>query len=1116
MSLQFIFGNSGSGKSHYLFENIIKESMAHPDQNYIVLVPEQFTLQTQKELVMRHPRHGIMNIDILSFERLAFRVMEETGTKGRTILDDEGKNLIIRRIAGKEESSLRVLKGNLKKRGYISEVKSVLSELTQYDIAPEDMDQMSEASEEGSYLYYKIRDIQKVYAAFEDFLSEKYITKEEILDVLGRMVSRSEILKKSTVVLDGFTGFTPLQNKVLGELMKNCKKVMVTVTMDERENPYVLEDKFRLFALSHQMVMALIRTAREEKIEVEDPVTLYDKPVYRFRDNPVMAHLERNLFRTRRQPFKEEQKNIRIYLASDPKEETECAASRIRSLVRNNGYRYKDIAVVVSNMEVYGDEIEKIFSVYDIPHFMDYKRSILLNPFVEYVRSILAMADNNFSQENVFRFLRTGLSGFGDDEIDILENYVVALGIRGYKKWQEKWIRRGRNTTEEELELLNHIRVELVEKTDALMFVLKQRKKTVRDITTALYEFLVQEDLQNKIHEKEKLFADKGFLSLEREYAQVYKVMMELFDKFVNLLGEEYVSLQEYCNMLDAGMEEAKIGIIPPGLDEVMIGDIERTRLKDIKALIFMGVNDTLLPGELRGGGLLSERDRERFAKEGIALAPGPKEKTYIQKFYLYLHLTKPTEKLDIMHSMVSNDGKSIRPAYLISEIRYLFPKIKTFCMDDYGMDEKELVRSTGIRYITDGLKDQATMKDPRWQELYRWYMRREEFRPVIERLIKVSMYRTPQDQLTIETARELYGNTDPSISRMEKFVSCACAHFLRYGLRLQEREEYEFAAMDFGNIFHSALERYARKVEAKNKGWLDVTKEEQEEMIDESIEESIVDYSNTVLYSSARNSYMIPRMKRMMKRTIWAMNHQLEKGSFKPSGYEVGFRSGKIDRVDTYETDDKVYVKIIDYKTGSKSFDMSAFYHGLQMQLVIYMGEALQMEKKKHPGKEVVPAGVFYYRMKDPIVAKEIDEEKLEEAILKELRLDGIVNSDEDVIYNLDKEFSGSSKVIPVQKTKSGYSKASKILTEEEFEAVLGYASIKRNELKGLMQNGDTNPEPFQMGQQTGCDYCPYHDICGFDETVEGYEFHQLKSLSKEEVLEKIFEKTETERRGD
>ena len=652
MALQFIFGNPGSGKSHYLYEHIIRESMKHPDINYIILVPEQFTMQTQKELVLRHPRHGIMNIDVLSFARLAFRVLEETGNGSREILDDEGKNLILRRLAGKKEDSLKVLKGNIKKPGYISEVKSVISELTQYNISQDGMDDMITEADESSYLAWKLKDIQVMYQAFEEYLADKYITKEEILDILSSVMDKSRMLKDSVIALDGFTGFTPLQNKVLGEMLQHCQKVMITVTMDKREDPYVLKDKYQLFALSKQMVTSLVRIAGEKKVLVEEPVCLYQEPVWRFRNAPALAFLEKELFRYSGRTYREKQSNVRVYAAANPRMEVECAAQRIRFLIRKKEYRYREIAVIASDMNLYADEIEKTFREYEIPVFMDYKRNVLLNSFVEYIRSLLAMAEQNFSAESVFRFLRTDLVGFTGEELDLLENYVLALGIRGYKKWQEKWIRRAKDTTEEELEVLNHLRVCFVEKTEDLVFVLKQRQKTVRDVTLAICEFLEKEEIQKQVKVLENQFTEAGELALAKEYAQIYRVVMELFDKFVSLLGDERIALKEYRELLDAGMEEARIGVIPPSLDEVMAGDIERTRLKDIRALILLGVNDSLIPGNASAGGLISDRDRERFEERGITLAPGTREKSYIQKFYLYLHMTKPTEELMLTYSI--------------------------------------------------------------------------------------------------------------------------------------------------------------------------------------------------------------------------------------------------------------------------------------------------------------------------------------------------------------------------------------------------------------------------------------------------------------------------------
>lgn len=1105
MSLRFIFGNSGSGKSHYLFEHIITESMKFPERKYIILVPEQFTLQTQRELVLRHPRHGIMNIDVLSFARLALRVLEENGEDGRIILDDEGKNLILRKIARKVEPDLKVLRGKLKKPGYISEVKSVISEFSQYNISPADMDEMKQVVGEQTYLAYKLQDIQCIYQSFEAYLEEKYITKEEILNLLCQVLHRSKMLRDATVVLDGFTGFTPVQNNVLREMLKYCRDVEVTVTCDKRENPYILEDPYQLFALSKQMVTSLVQIAKEEKVYVEDGVELYTDPVYRFRNTPALAHLEQHIFRSKRGCFEEKQENIQIYEAKNPREEILLAAQKIRHLVRTKGWRYSDIAVITGDMNIYGDEIERVFENYQIPVFMDYKRSVLLNPFVEYIRSFLAMAEKNFTSESVLRFLRTGLAGFSRTEIDILENYIRALGIKGYKRWQEKWIRRGKSTTEEELEFLNGIRVRFVETVDETMLVLKQKRKTVRDVSEALCRFFMKQGLQKKIKAQEEVFTEQGEPALAKEYAQIYRVVLELLDKFVSLLGDEVISVSEYARLLEAGMEEARIGVIPPGVDEIVVGDIERTRLKDVKALFLLGVNDTLIPGAVMTGGLLSERDKSRFEEQGFTLAPGAKEKAYIQKFYLYLHMTKPTEQLILTFSRVSSEGKSVRPASLIGELRKMFRHMPVKVVDLLAEEEVELVPKEGKNLLIKGLRDFASIENENWQQLYIWFMSQSEWQEKIDTLVDASMYKKPEDALTRQTAQMLYGERELSVSKAEQFAGCAYSHFIEYGLKVREREEYQFQLVDFGTVFHLALEKYAEKIEQNGDKWGDVDEEQQKMWIEEAVNESIVDYNNTLLYSSARNAYIIPRMKRMMGRTVWAMTKQIQRGEFQPEGYEIRFESGKIDRIDVCENGDEVYVKILDYKTGKQEFDMTAFYHGLQIQLVVYMGEALQLEKRKHPGKKIIPAGIFYYHMKDPIVEKEVDPKVLEEAILKELRLDGIVNSDETIIRKLDGEFCENSSTIPVGKTSKGYSKATKLLETEAFEDVILFAQNQRKNIQDKIQSGYVDANPYQMGTKTKCQYCRYKHICGFEEQIEGYEYRQLERMSWEQVVKKI-----------
>ena len=779
MSLQFIMGPSGSGKSHYLYQWVTLEASVHPEKKYIVLVPEQFTMQAQRDLVMASPNKGILNIEVLSFSRLAHRVLEETGENRRMILNDVGKNFVIRKVAGDHEEKLTVLGRNLRKMGYVNEVKAVISEFTQYDIAPDDLDEMVENAKEYPNLYYKLKDIQVLYKEFQEFLRGKYITGDEVLDVLSMVAGKSKLLKDSVIVLDGFTGFTPIQNKLLREILTVCEKMMITITMDKRENPYVYQHPYQLFALSKQMVTGLVKIAREIKIELEEPVYLYEKPIYRFRENKALAFLESYLFRYSRERYDAEQSALQIWCARNPKEEIDFVAQKIRYLVRTQGYRYRDIAVLAGDVNAYSNHIEQAFSKYDLPIFMDHKRSILLNSCVEYIRSLLNMAEQNFTYESVFRYLRTGFSNISQRNVDILENYVLALGIRGYKKWQEKWVRRTIGMEESALAEVNRIREEFVASTEEVMAVLKSRNKTVYDVTKALHSFFIKGELQQRVREYQTKFEIEGELSLEKEYAQVYRIVIELLDQFVELMGDERISIKEYAELLDAGLEEAKVGIIPPSTDQIVVGDLERSRMKDVKVIFLIGVNDIYIPGVSEKSGLLSEYDRKRLADQGAVLAPNVKEQTYIQKFYLYLILTKPSSQVFLTYSKSSGDGKAIRPAYLISDLLKMFTKLRVHEVSQ-SIRDKELTVEGGVDAIVGGLQRKQEGFESAWKELYTWYKKHPQWCEKIEQLVEAAFYCNEERRLTKETAKGLYGELlKGSVTRLEKFSACAYAHFL-------------------------------------------------------------------------------------------------------------------------------------------------------------------------------------------------------------------------------------------------------------------------------------------------------------------------------------------------
>lgn len=1123
MSLQFILGPSGSGKSHYLYQNFIEQSEKHPEIRYILLVPDQYNLQAQKDYVKMSPRQGMLNVEILSFGRLAHSILEENGGIDKVLLDEVGKSFVIRKVVENCLPRLHVIGSQIKKVGYIEELKSAISEFAQYGIHPEDMGNILEKMEQKGSLYYKMKDLQTVYAGFQEYMQGAYITSEERMELLCEMAGQSKMLRNAVIALDGFTGFTLIQKKLLRTLLKVCAKVMVSVAIDGKEDPFVYKNPYELYGLSKQTVSALMKLAKEEQVGLEEAITFYQRPVYRLAKAPALEFLSEHMFTTTDVRYAETQENVQILSATNPRAEMELIASQIRNLVRTKGYRYRDIALVSPAMDTYASLIHEVFEDYGVPVFMDSKRSILLNSFVEYLRSFLEMVEQNFTYEGVFRYLRTGMTSLSVDDIDCLENYIRATGIRGYSRWQTEWTRTTRMVGETELIRMNEIRARLVEDIADTVEVLKRRHKTVRDITVALHQLFLKKEMQQKVKEYEVYFANEGKAVLAKEYSQIYRIVMDLFDQFVSLLGEEKLALREYCELLDAGLSYAKVGTIPPTLDRVMAGDMERSRLPEVKAVFLLGMNDVNIPGNTETTGFISDYDREQMAKLQVELAPTAKEKIFIQKFYLHMVMSKPSQLLCVSYSRVSSEGKAMRPSYVVHDLKRRFVRLTEKNETDFSI---EWTHRGGIKALVRGLQQKSKGVSTEWKELLRWYKQQPQWQAKVEEILQASLYRKPEDALTQDVARKLYGNMlHNSVSRLEKFMSCAYAHFLSYGLRLQEREEASFQAMDFGNVFHKALELYATKLKKEGYTWASVPEDKRQIFVEESVDESTLALQGTALFESAREHYAITRIRRMMYRTVWALSYQLEQGDFEPDGYEVRFKrsfplfedcsmqlSGIIDRVDVCVEDEKVYVKVIDYKTGAKEFDISSLYHGLQMQLITYLTMAMQMQSDRWPNKEIIPSGVMYYQISDPIIQDPMDPEKEELELLKELRPNGLLNSRIENIYHLDREIGSSSSVVPAGMKKDGeLTKHTKAIGENEWKMLMDYSTHKLCDIGMQIMRGDIRISPYMRKDKAGCGYCPYATICKFDERIPGYRYRELEVMDTEEVLERIGKEGET-----
>ena len=1109
MSLQFIIGGSGSGKSCYAYQNIIEQAGQHPEKFYYVIVPEQFTMQTQKTLVEMSPGKGILNIDILSFERLAYRVLEEVGGDSRTLLEETGKSMVLQKMVQQHGKELSYLGGQMRKTGYLDEVKSILSEFMQYDIQDSDVEEMIRDSADRTLLQMKLKDVSVLYQAFKGYLKDHYMTGEEVMDALEKALPFSGKLKNSVLLLDGYTGFTPIQMRVVGELLTVCEKVMVTVTMDAAESLTTRGKPYQLFYMSRQMLHGLSGLTRD----IEEPVLLKDVRKSRFAKAPALHFLEKNIFCYRKNVYRRKQDEICMFSAVNPLSEMEETARRIARLVREKGCRYGEIAVITGNLEEYGNLARQVFEESDIPYFIDEKHTVLMNPFVEYFRAALEMAVQDFTYESVFRYLRCGMSCVTREEADLLENYVLALGIRGFKHWDEKWVRIYRGMPPESIQTLNEIRERFADETRELALSFKGGMKTVREYCTILYEFAVKSQVQQKLKDQEKKFRELGDKAMEKEYAQIYGIVMELLDSMVEILGDEVVNRQDFRQLLETGLTQAKVALIPPSMDQVLVGDMERTRLKDIRALFFVGVNEGNIPKNTSGGGILTELDREFFEEKGVQLAPGPKELMNMQRFYLYLNMTKPRELLCLSFCQSDSQGKALSPAFLVNNIQDMFPEMEIRQCGDLN-NPMELLELPGISmdYFLRELSGEAYQQNPVFQELYSWYLESPVYRTVVEKLVRAAFSERPSDQIGKAVAGILYGEISPySATRLERYAACAFAHFLQYGLKVTERAEYEFRAMDMGNVMHMALEKFAVELRKEGLDWAELTEEERNQLIDSCLDQVSADYGNTILKSSARNEYMIERTRRILHRTVWALQEQLKHGDFRPEGFEVIFGGGRIDRVDIMEEPEKnrVYVKVIDYKTGNTSFDLLALYHGLQLQLMIYLDGALQVEQRKYPDKEIVPAGVFYYNVKDPMIQEKIhaDVESVSSQMLKKLKMNGLVQADDDVSFRIDNTLSS----IPVSVNKDGsFSRRSSVASRKQFDALGAYVRQKICDIRESILDGNAAVEPYELGKKNACTYCAYSTVCGFDRKIPGYEFHRLPSFSESDLWKKIVKEDE------
>ncbi|MCI8514125.1 MAG: helicase-exonuclease AddAB subunit AddB [Lachnospiraceae bacterium] len=1123
MSLRFLTGAAGSGKSTVLFRELIAGSLEEPGRARFMLVPEQFTLEAQADLVRLHPCHGTMDLDIVSFERLAFRVFEETGVPMPVLLDDMGKLLVLRKVASKHAEELGIFRKNLKKAGFLEELKSVLSEFCQYRVGPEKLEELCGHFEKKPMLQEKLKSLNRLYRAFNDELNANTVPKEELLHVFCRYIPGSELLRGSVIGLDGFTGFTPVQYEVLRLLLRVGAEVTVTLTTEDgaAEGKAGEED---LFYLSRKTAETLLRIAGEEGAGVLPEQRLSRRPPVRFQNAPALAALEQNFGRFPVESYAGETGAVRIREAADPAAEAEQIAREIGRLVREEGLRYREIAVVAGSLDAYRHALKEAFARNRIPGFLDSSRRLIQNPLSSFVLGLLEVAEKGMDYEPVFRCLKSGFLTENNGAVDRVENYVLSRGIRGKTAWRREWIDEKYARLEEEK---NEVAGSLIDFYERM----KAKDLTVSDRLEILSEFLSKEGAGDIMERLKERFEETGDVGAAKEYEQAGDLMDGLFEKIRGIMGGETLPLKEFREILTTGMEETKVGVLPAGMDQVLVGDMTRSRLKDIRVLFFAGMNDGIVPAKDNGGGVLSELEREQLKEAGAELKPTVRENSFIQKFYLYLAFTKPDRQLILSYSRMDGQGKSLLSSAYLRQVEKIFPSVKREAAAETEEDLAGITtRETARRILAEGLRPYLDRGDSGvFRKLYEWFLSREEERPFVEFLKEAGFYRYEEDSIGAAAAFALYGGElSGSVTRLEQYAACAYAWFLQAGLCLTERRIRRFEARDMGSLLHAVLEKYIRRMRKEGFGW-DLAEEVQKKTVSDCVEEALSENGREFLEEDARGRYLTERLKRIAQRTVWALSEQGKKGDFRPESVETVFSAydtkamnlwlnerdilrlkGKIDRIDVCEDGETCYVKIIDYKSGAKKFDLAAVYYGLQLQLLLYLDAAMETEKRKHPDKRIVPAGVFYYHIDDPLVDAEPGEgeEAIRERILETLRMSGLSHKNADVIRRMERELEGKSRILPVTLKDGVPDSRSSVADSEQFARLGSHVRSQIRKMGLAMLRGEVPAQPYKKGDETGCDYCMFRPVCGFDTKIGGYRYRKLPKTDVSDIWERL-EKT-------
>lgn len=1139
MGIRFIYGRAGSGKSRFCLDQIRKKIDDKKQNKLILLVPEQYTFQTENKLLHMAGEKALLRAQVLSFKSMAQRVFDECGGRVHQNMKDEGKSMLIYKLLQEKGEELEYFNKISRQQGFIDIVSKTITEFKKYNISQEILLDGAKNTE-NEELKEKLNDLADLYNEYNRRIENNVIDGDDELTILARKLKSCNIYEGAEIWIDEFTTFTPQQLDVIRELAFSASKINITLCMDESGNGKNSEvtDIFNALKSTENRIIQLME---ENNIGYLEPINLNKEYPYRFKDSEELKHIEKHFFTYPFRIYSGKNKDIRLYKANNSYDEIDMIAKDIIRLVRDKGYRYKDIAVVCRDIGAYEKITSVVFNQYDIPYFLDKKIEVLSNPLVILIMSAFEILIQNWSYESVFKYLKSGLIKIDRNYIDILENYILAHGLKGYR-WTTDEVNDGYFESEDVYENQDELLIkEIMEEVrEPLMTFHKKIKgeKSVREICTAIYELLLDLDVFNRIDEWIEVFSEEGLEGKIKEYEQVPSMVMEILDQAVDVIGKDKVSPKEFYKVLNAGFETKEIGVIPVALDQVNIGDIARVKGREVKALYIVGVNDGVLPAASKDEGILSDRDRDILKDMGIELASTTKARAFEEQYMVYTALTIPSRYLMVTYPMADFEGKSLRPSIIIPRLKRILSNLKEESdIFNYPQKYDEFNKITTpvptFNELILALRKQADREevDSYWREVFSWYMKHEGFEEKTSTIFKGIDYSNTGEVISREKIRKLYqnenGNLRFSVSRLEKYAECPFSYFVQYGLKAKDRKIYEFSAPDLGSFMHEILDKFTNKVKEEKLSWSELNREKCREIVGSLIDVKLKEDSNSILNSTKRYKYFTDRFKRVITKSVSIISEQMKRGEFEvfrnefefgamdggepikldlPTGERV-YLTGRIDRIDTLNMDGNTYLRVIDYKSGAKKFDLTELYYGIQIQLLVYL-DALLRNSEYILNTGAIPGAILYFKIDDPIIRsnKGLDDEEIQKQVLDKLKMNGLILKDAKLVRAMDNTMETYSLIIPASFKKDGdFSSRSSVATEEQFNILREYVNMKMIELCTDMLSGKIKIEPTKNSQRAYCNYCDYSAICQFDTSIKDNKYKLIIKKSDDEIWQKI-----------